>query len=216
MKKVSIALMTGLLCLVSVLCFGQKKINLADEHRGGQVRAVNRSITLYGKGSAALELNAAEGSGLGILEEISFEVGTIEIELLGENNPGKSFIGIAFNIVDEETYEAIYFRPFNFVAAEQIRREHMVQYIHHPRFTWYNLRENRTGEFENEISTPPDPDDWFKARIEMSEKSVQVYVNDINEPVLKIDRLTGTESGKIGLWTGHGSSGRYRNLKLTD
>lgn len=214
MKKVSITLMTSLLCLVSSLSFGQKKINLADEYRGEQVMVVNRSITLYGENSAALELNAAKGDGLGILEEISFEAGTIEIELLGENNPGKSFIGIAFNIVDEDTYEAIYFRPFNFVAAEQIRKEHMVQYIHHPEFTWYKLRENRTGEFENEISTPPDPDDWFKARIEISETSVQVYVNDHDEPVLKVDRLTSTGSGKIGLWTGNGSSGRFRNLVL--
>ncbi len=137
-------------------------------------------------------------------------------KLLGENNPGKSFIGIAFNIQDDETYEAVYFRPFNFVASEQIRKEHMVQYIRHPLYTWYKLREERTGEFENEISVPPDPDDWFNAKIVVSEKSVQVYVNDLPEAVLKVDRLVLPGSSNIGLWTGNGSSGRYRNLVITE
>ncbi len=207
-------MMTGLFCLVSMASFAQQKIDLETALQEGQVEAKNRSLSPFINSPGAVEMNADEGDGLGILKAINFETGTIKIELLGENSPGKSFIGIAFNIVDEETYEAVYFRPFNFVATEAGRKTHMVQYIHHPEFTWYNLREKRTGEFENEIPIPPDPDDWFRARIEVTEKSVQVYVNDIPEPVLKVERLTSTESGKIGLWTGNGSSGRFRNLVL--
>jgi hypothetical protein len=206
--------MAGLLCLVSTTSFAQQKINLEKALQEDQVKAVNRSISPFLSSPGALEMKANEGSGLGILKGINFETGTIEIELLGENNPGKSFIGIAFNIVDEETYEAVYFRPFNFVATEAGRKAHMVQYVCHPEFTWHKLREERTGEFENEIRVPPDPDDWFRAKIEVSEKSVQVYVNDIPEPVLKVDRLISTGSGKIGLWVGHGSSGRFRNIVL--
>ncbi|MCP4312647.1 MAG: hypothetical protein GY790_15400 [Bacteroidetes bacterium] len=214
MKNQTFLLVIGLLCMVSMLSHGQQQVNLLTELQGKQIEAVNRTISPYANLSGAVEMNAAEGGGLGVLKNVEFETGTIEVELLGENSPGKSFIGIAFNIEDEETFEAIYFRPFNFVATEQIRKVHMVQYIHHPEFTWYKLRETRTGEFENEIAVPPDPDDWFKGRIEISEKSVQVYVNDIDEPVLKVDRLTTTGTAKIGLWTGHGSSGRFRNLVL--
>jgi hypothetical protein len=76
------------------------------------------------------------------------------------------------------------------------------------------LRENRTGEFENEIPLPPNPDDWFKAKIVVSEKAVKVFVEGVSDPVLNIERLTGTTSNKIGLWIGHGSSGRFRNLVL--
>ncbi len=191
-----------------------KKVDLADKLQVGQLEAVNRTLSPYDD-SEAVEMNAAEGSGLGILKGIAFKTGTIEVELLGENNPGKSFIGIAFNIEDEDNYEAIYFRPFNFVASEQIRKEHMVQYIHHPKDTWYSLREERTGEFENEITVPPDPDKWFRARIVVSEKSVSVFVNDIDEAVLTVERLATSASNKIGLWTGHGSSGRFKDLILT-
>jgi len=214
MKFQAIILVTGLICLTSMTSLGQQKVNLIKEHQEDRIKVVNRTLSSFTKWAGAVEMNTDEGDGLAILKEIEFETGTIEVELLGENNPGRSFIGIAFNIQNAETFEAVYFRPFNFVATEQIRKDHMVQYIHHPEFTWFKLRETRTGEFENEIPIPPDPDNWFKARIEISEKSVKVFVDEISEPVLTVDRLTTSSSKKIGLWAGNGSSGRYRNLVL--
>ena len=214
MKAHTTTLFSCILCMISIVSTGQKRMNLAAELQDKKIKAVNRTISLNTNHPAAVEMDAAEGSGLGILKEIEIENGTIEVELLGENAPGQSFIGIAFNIQDDETYEAVYFRPFNFVADEQIQRSHMVQYINHPQYTWYKLREERTGEFENEISVPPDPEDWFRAKIIVRDDQVKVFVNEIDDPVLKVDRLISTKSQKIGLWTGHGSSGRFRNLVI--
>jgi len=213
MKKPTALLGLVFLCM-TMLSFGQQKINLATALQEQQIKAVNRTLSIYEKHPEAVEMNAAEGDGLAVLKELAFETGTIEVELLGENNPGRSFIGIAFNIQDEETFEAIYFRPFNFVATEQARKDHMVQYIHHPEYTWYKLREERTMEFENEIPAPPDPDAWFKAIIKVSEKHVAVFMDEDAEPVLKVERLTTLKSQKLGLWVGNGSSGRFRNLVL--
>jgi|ETN07SMinimDraft_1059922.scaffolds.fasta_scaffold13897_5 hypothetical protein len=211
-QKIKVALIT--LCLISIHSFGQEQINLTDKFQNNKIKAVNRIISLFGDSPDAVEMNAKDDDGLGILEDIEFDKGIIEVELLGENNPGKSFIGIAFNIQNDNTFEAIYFRPFNFVAEEQIRKDHMVQYIFHPEFTWRKLRYERTGEFEDEISGPPNPDDWFKAIIRITDNKVEVYINEISEPVLSVDRLTSTKSNKIGIWTGFGSSGRFRNLVL--
>ena len=202
-----------LLCLTT-LSFGQQKVNLATALQEQQIKAVNRTLSLYENYPGAVEMNAAEGDGLGILKEIAFETGTIEVELLGENSPGRSFIGIAFNIQDEKTFEAIYFRPFNFVATEQIRKDHMVQYVNHPEDTWFKLREERTGEFENEIPADLDPNDWFNVIIEVTDDKVSVLVDGIAFPVLEINRLSETKSQKIGLWVGNGSSGRFRNLVI--
>ena len=212
MKNIKISVAFIMLCLLSMPSFGQEKIELADKLQAKKITAVNRTISPYGEASAAVEMNAKNDDGLGILEDVAFEKGVIEIDLLGENNPGKSFIGIAFNIQDEHTYEAIYFRPFNFVAEEQARKDHMVQYIFHPEFTWRKLRNKRTGEFESEITNPPNPDAWFKAIIIVKELSVEVYLNDRSNLVLSVDRLTTIKSDKIGIWTGFGSSGRFRNL----
>ena len=214
MKKQKIKVLLGMLCFLSIYSFGQQQINLPEKFQNQKIKAVNRIISLYGDDPNAVEMNAKNDDGLGILEDIAFDKGIIEVELLGENNPGKSFIGIAFNIQNDKTYEAIYFRPFNFVAEEKIRKSHMAQYIFHPEFTWRKLRDERTGEFEDQIADPPNPDDWFKVIIRINDEKVEVFVNEISEPVLKVDRLTSMKSNKIGIWTGFGSSGRFRNLVL--
>ena len=216
MRNPKINVLITIFFLISINSFCQQRINLSNKFQNKKIKAVNRIISLYGDQLDAVEMNAKNSDGIGIIEDVEFDNGTIEVELLGENNPGKSFIGIAFNIQDDKTYEAIYFRPFNFVAKEQIRKDHMVQYIFHPEFTWRKLRDERTGEFEDEIVTPPNPDDWFKVIININEEKVKVYVNDLSEPVLIVDRLTSTKSKKIGIWTGFGSSGRFKNLILRD
>ncbi|MCA6073767.1 hypothetical protein [Fulvivirga sedimenti] len=198
--------------MLNLQAHAQQKVHLADMFREDKISPVNREISLYDE--HGVEMDARDSDGLGIIQGVEFKTGTIEIELLGENNPGKSFIGVAFNIQDNETYEAVYFRPFNFVAEEEIRRAHMVQYIFHPEFTWRKLREERTGEFEKEIPDPPDPDNWFRAVIRVSETRVEVFVEGSPDPVLVVDRLNSTSSGKIAIWTGFGSSGRFRNLVI--
>ena len=212
MKMKSIAWSLLALNLTVTGIHGQEPYNLETELEQGRIKVLNRDIKVYGEAAGAVEMNAARGDGLAVLEGIGWSRGTIQLELLGENSPGRSFIGFAFNIVDQETYEAVYFRPFNFVADEQERKDHMVQYICHPDYTWSRLREERTGEFENEIPAPPDPDGWFRVKIRVEENRVEVYVEDRAEPVLAVERLTRSESNAIGLWTGNGSSGRYRNL----
>jgi hypothetical protein len=216
MKNPKIKLLVTILFFISISSYSQQQINLSDKLQNKKIRAVNRSISLYGDHPDAVEMNAENSDGIGIIEDVEFYKGIIEVELLGENNPGKSFIGIAFNIQNDKTYEVIYFRPFNFVAKEQPGKGHMVQYISHPEFTWSKLRDERTGEFENEITTPPNPDDWFKVILNINEEKVKVYVNEFTEPVLVVDRLALSKSGEIGIWTGFGSSGRFRNLVLRE
>lgn len=92
---------------------------------------VNIEIDSIDKVGKSVSLNSKQGDGLALIKELEFEVGTIEIDLKGENTPGKSFVGVAFNIQNDSTYEAIYFRPFNFQSNEKIRREYSVQYISH-------------------------------------------------------------------------------------
>ena len=214
MRKQKIIVLLGILFLTSINSFSQQQINLSEKLLNKKIKAVNRIISLNEDYPDAVEMDAMNSDGLGIIQDIEFDNGIIEIEIMGENNPGKSFIGIAFNIQNDENYEAVYFRPFNFIAEEQLRKDHMVQYIFHPEFTWRKLRDERTGEFEDEIANPPNPDDWFKVIIHINDEKVEVYVNDISKPVLTIDRLATTKSNKIGIWTGFGSSGRFRNLIL--
>ena len=191
------------------------EIKLVDKLENNSITAVNREITSTEDGTA-VTVNAQKGDGLGMIKGVLFTKGVIDLEIKGENNPGKSFVGLAFNVQNDSTFEAIYFRPFNFVAEEAIRRAHMVQYINHPQYPWHVLRETRTGEFENEIIDPPNPDDWFRAKIIVEEDKVRVFVNDATQPSLEVDRLDTHKSDQIAIWTGFNSAGWFRSLKISD
>ena len=200
-----------ILTLVILLIGCSKRIiNLTNT----ELSVVNREIASTDKVGKSVSLNAKSGDGLAIIEELEFEVGTIEIELKGENTPGRSFVGVAFNIQNDSTYEAIYFRPFNFQSKEKIRREHSVQYISHPKNTWRFLRTNYEGQFESEFGRQPSPEDWFTIKIEVKHERVIVYDRESNTELLSVRRLENSVSNKIGLWTGNNSKGEFRNLRI--
>jgi hypothetical protein len=159
-------------------------------------------------------MDAQESSGLAILNHITFEKGVIELDILGEDNPGKSFVGLAFNIQNDSTYEAVYFRPFNFHSTEQIRRDHGMQYIFHPDYPWFKLRKDREGQFESVFTNPPSPDDWFRVRIIIHPDQIIVEDPRSGKQLMQCERLTKPKSDKIGFWTGFGSKGSFKKLQV--
>src|SRR5215470_664184 len=74
------------------------------------------------KGKHALKLDERAGMGVVWLDKYDFANGTIEVDLLGRSQPVQgSFLGIAFRVVDAQTHDAVYFRPFNFRAGDPSR-----------------------------------------------------------------------------------------------
>jgi len=205
--------------LFLIMCFvimniKSQEVALTSSYENGAIKIVNRNASVEKADENFLFLDAKEDDGLAILKDVQFEKGSVELYIKGENNPGESFLGLAFNIQNDSTYEAVYFRPFNFVGEKQIQRDHMVQYIYHPKFPWFRLREEHINEFENEIETPPNPNEWFHVSLEISENEVKVFVNWSEEPQLTATRLTKTVSDKIGLWVGNGSKGSFKTLNI--
>ena len=96
---------------------------------GGQGAQVhNRSLTAEKDGERAVaRLDARSGDGGALLDGVRLGEGVIEVDLRGKDVAQQSFVGIAFHVVDWTTYEAVYFRPFNFRAATAEQRSHSVQ-----------------------------------------------------------------------------------------
>ncbi|MEP0266868.1 hypothetical protein [Dokdonia sp.] len=209
MKKKILLLMISFVML-SLLNCSSKTIHLTSENL--DVR--NREIVSINSDPNTIVLNNQKGDGMAIIKDLDFDTGIIELELKGENTPGKSFVGIAFNIQNDSTYEAVYFRPFNFKSEEKIRREHSVQYIFHPTYTWRFLRTNNEGQYEAEYPRQPSPEDWFGVQIKIDDRKVYVYDKETNTELLSIKRLSPQVSDRIGLWTGFNSKGEFRNLKI--
>jgi len=215
-------LFSVLLLLSNVLCFGREagaqetlRPDLAGIATGDGWTLVNRGAAVDTEGGrTVVTFDAREGDGAVWLDGVDFQNGTIEVMIRGKNNPGASFVGVAFRGVDDQTYDAVYFRPFNFVADNDLSLSHMVQYISHPEYTWSRLREEHTDVYENPLPNPPDPDRFFHARIVITKPQIRVFLGEETEPCLVVEELTDRTGGRVGLWMGNGSDGSFAELVI--
>jgi len=161
-------------------------------------------------------IEAAPVMGLVWLKDYDFGDGTIEVDLLGRSQPVQgSFVGVAFHVANAQTYEAVYFRPFNFRAADSTRHSHAVQYVAQPGFPWQKLRSEHPGQYEAAVTPEPDGDQWFHVRVVVERPKVSVFVNGAATPALVVYELSDRARGSVGVWVGDGSSGNFANLRVT-
>ncbi len=208
-------LVSILLIFVSLVTGAQTIVpDLAKVNDETVWKTFNRNATtLKENGSVVVALDARQGDGLAVFKNLEFENGTIEFDIKGKDVMQRSFVGIAFHIQDENTFNAVYFRPFNFKKPE--RSGHSVQYISHPEYTWQKLRTDFPEQFENPVTPIPDPDKWFHARVEVNWPIVKVFVENSAEPSLEVKMKSTFQKGKVGFWVGNGSDGRFKNLSIT-
>lgn len=191
------------------------KPKLSNIVKGKGWKIVNRNVVLINEGGKkGVRFDEKADVGVAWLEDYKFKNGTIEFDVKGKNVLQKSFVGIAFQAIDETNYDVIYFRPFNFKSEDADRRSHAVQYIASPNHDWKKLREEFPNKYEQPVEPAPNPDEWFHARIVINGKTVSVFVNDAAKPSLVVEKLTESREGKIGLWVGDNSDGGFANLKI--
>lgn len=170
----------------------------------------NINITIDEKSENTVTLDAKPEGGIALLKNVNFDEGIINLELKGENKPGGSFVGIAFNIQNDSTYECVYFRPFNFKSKE--KKYNAIQYISQPKHKWHILRKNFKGRYEANYPKSPPADDWFAITLKIDDKKIALYDKKTTIRLLIIDRLQKQVSNKIGLWTGNNSKGEFKNM----
>ncbi len=91
------------------------------------------------------KIKATTGSSaaLALVEGVEFSEGTLELDLKGRGKIERCFLGVAFNVADGKTFEAVYFRPFNFFREGF--QDHSVQYVSWPVNSWEKLRSENPG-----------------------------------------------------------------------
>lgn len=198
--------------------FAQKSASF-DIHqlfKNGQITIQNREAEIFQEDKyQGIKLNKKEGEGLAWINDFDFSSGIIEFDLRGENVKQHSFVGIAFHGQDNETFDAIYLRPFQFKETDPKLRRRGIQYISLPQFTWRKLREQFPEKYENEVTSSPDPDAWIKMRVVIDGLIISVFIDNGKEPVLVVNKLNSTKNGKIGFYAGDTSGGDFANLRVT-
>lgn len=214
MNKIT-TLLVGLLVLSGTVS-AQKTLRLSQLQKKGKLHAINRTISIEtDEQSDYIKVSESAGEGIVWMPIENLSTGTFTLELRGKDEIQKSFVGLAFSGQNDTTFEAVYCRPFNFLAIDSVRRIHSIQYIAHPEFTWKKLRDERNAEFENAIQFPPEPNNWFSMTIHVTDTEVIALINGNASPALKVTRLRTAKSGKIGIFLGAGSGGDFRKLVYT-
>lgn len=158
---------------------------------------------------------------LAVIEGSDFSSGTIEAEIAGAPGQGagegaRGFVGIAFRVQpDLRTYDAFYLRPTNGRVEDQERRNRSTQYISHPQWPWFRLRQETPGRYESYVDLVPGA--WTKVKIEVRGDRARLYVHDNPQPVLIVNDVKSgaTARGGVALWIGPGTVAHFRNLVIT-
>jgi pimeloyl-ACP methyl ester carboxylesterase len=207
----------GFFCLIIFFCLQAKAQTRTPDLQDKSLWTVyNRSAeNIEENGKKGIRLSEAPNDGFMILKDSEFSNGTIEFDVKGKNVVQQSFVGVVFHGQDEKTYDAVYFRPFNFTNPDTARRRRAVQYISMPDHPWEKLREMHPSTYENRVDPVPNPDDWFHAKMVVDGKNVSVFVNNASQPCLQVEKRTNTPKGGIALWVGNNSGGSFANLTIT-
>ena len=183
-------------------------------HKGQRaVRVVVDTTRIRGDAQANLET-------LAIVPGIEFSNGVIEVEVSGSPGPGaaagaRGFVGIAFRVQDTARYDAFYLRPTNGRVEDQERRNRSAQYISHPEWPWFRLRQETPGKYESYVDLVPD--EWTKIRVVVDGQRARLFVHDQAQPTLVVNDVKSgaTAKGGIALWIGPGTIAHFRNLRVT-
>ncbi len=204
---------------VSLLLVVPLAAQTADRLEGKNVTIAQATF----KGRSAIRVLAAPGaanaSSYAVVKDASFRDGTIEVDVAGQPAAGagegaRGFIGIAFRLQGDGTYEYIYLRPTNGRADDQVRRNHSTQYSSHPDFDFAKSRQVAPEKYESYVDLEPGV--WTKYKIEVDGGKARLYVHGAEQPCLIVNDLKlEPRVGSVALWVGPGTEGYFSNLKIT-
>lgn len=187
-----------------------------------ELQSVEAEIVIY-RGRQAVRLVEQEEATvtIAILSGSNFKDGVIEAEIAGAPRRDapqdmRGFVGIAFRVQpDASRFECFYLRPTNGRADDQLRRNHSTQYISHPEYPWYRLREESPGMYESYTDLVPGT--WTPVRIVVSGTRAQLHVNGAEQPCLIVNDLKlGETQGQIALWIGAGTEAYFSNIVVKE
>ena len=175
------------------------------------------------RGKAAVRVIEAETAAgedrLAILEGSEMQDGTISGFVAGSRRAdaaaqARGFVGIAFRIdAAVESFEAVYLRPTNARANDQLRRNHSVQYISFPDHPWHRLRGETPGKYESYADMVPG--EWIPFPLEIDGAGARLFLNDASQPTLIVNDLRLTpRPGRVGLWIGPGTEAHFSAIDV--
>ena len=107
---------------------------------------------------------------LAMVQETSFQDGTIEVNMAGDTAADapaqrRGFFGIAFSCDRRVAFRVLLHSTKNGRSEDQLQRKHSTQYISIPGFPWDKLRSETPGKYESSVDLLPGQ--WTKIKIQV-------------------------------------------------
>ena len=166
-------------------------IDLSSEH--WVIRDEKAKVQEY-KGKTAIFLEGSRRPiqpGLAYFNDLVFENGIIECDIA--SSVKRAYVGIAFRVQSEDSYELIYFEPHRSGKWDAIQYDP----VFNGSSTW-QLHHGPGYQAEAEIPAKR----WFHAQIVVRGLRAEVYLDDASIPSLVVDKLQhGYGKGYVGVWS---------------
>jgi len=191
----------------------------------GTIRAIGVGTTRTNyRGRPALRASALDDAPgldrLVLLDTPVFGDGVIEAWISGAptataSATARGFVGMAFRMHGEAKLEAVYLRPTNGRADDQLRRNHAVQYISHPDYPWERLRAEAPAKYETYVDL--EPGRWTHVRIVVEGPKARLHVDRAEQPTLIVGDLKhgASAKGAVALWIGPGTLAHFSDVRVT-
>lgn len=191
------------------------------QFEGKKVLKLERDLEALPFDSTRIEATVDEPHYARLVNMEDFENGTIEVKMYSQlQNPRPysgiaGFIGVYFRVKeDDSAFEGIYVRPKVGRINNQLSRNHAVQYISYPDYKFDTLR--KIAPFKYEGSAPVALNEWITMRLEVNGEMVEMFINDMKYSSFVVDKMLGkNKTGGIGLYVDIGTTGYFRDLKVT-
>lgn len=217
MKNIGI-FAVGFFFFLAADAFSQRTqvVKLSKLVKDNGIEVYNRELTVIKEKSySGFRLSKDYGEGVAWIKGVELSNGIIEFDVRGEDVKQHSFVGIAFHGVNNETFDAIYLRPFQFREHDEVLRSHGIQYISLPKYTWRVLRADSPDRYEHAVDPAPDPNAWVHMKVVIKDSTVSTYINGNTEPTLVVEKVTTVKTGAIGFYVADTSGGDFANLTIT-
>jgi sugar lactone lactonase YvrE len=145
--------------------------------------------------------------GYGLLKDVEFENGIIEVDFTITDGKKRSYPGIIFRVQSDEEYERFYIRPHRAGLYTDA-----LQYV--PSFHGVDSWQLYNGEGCTAGAEIP-ADHWIHIKIEVMGTQARVFLNNTKQPALFIKDLKhGVSKGSIGLMCPLNNTVFFSNLSL--
>src|SRR3989304_5321492 len=116
--------------------------------------------------------NPSDDQTVALVSGSEFKDGVLEIDIAGmpradAPQDSRGFVGVAFRVYPAaRQFECSYLRPTNGRADDQLRRIHSTQFMSHPDYPWFRLRDESPGVYESYADLEPGA--WTSVKIVVS------------------------------------------------